>query len=177
MYPWSHKFHLSCLCDWIDTLRYWIDDHYNWMTLKVRVWMWYNVSSIPIWIESSMKVRMTRDTTYKLGVYKLETWFNMRTVTRAAIEFAVYWASSLHIMDLLSIHTAVKHCYWNNHSTSLSVLDNHFAGIQLARTLNYWLYDESLPSLSAAQRHKSTYNSQCRNHVVQLPSWWLQWSV
>jgi hypothetical protein len=38
---------------------------------------------------------------------------------------------------LLRIHLPVKDRYWRNHPTSLSVLDDHRAGIQPARKLTY----------------------------------------
>jgi len=41
---------------------------------------------------------------------------------------------------LVTIHAPVKDRYWSNHPTSLSVLDDHCAGIQLARILSYSLY-------------------------------------
>jgi len=41
---------------------------------------------------------------------------------------------------LLRIHPPVKDCYWSNHSSSISVLDDHCAGIQLARKLTYSLF-------------------------------------
>jgi len=60
-------------------------------------------------------------------------------------------SSLLKWIVLFRNHAPVKDCYWSNHPTCLSVLDDHCAGIQLARKLTYSLYWDDLPSVSAIQ--------------------------
>jgi hypothetical protein len=47
-----------------------------------------------------------------------------------------------------------------NFLPALSVLDDHWPDIQLAKELTYSLYSDDLPSLSAAWRLERRYNSQ-----------------
>jgi len=70
-----------------------------------------------------------------------------------------------HIV-LLRIRNAVNDHYLSNHSTGLLVPDDHCVRIPLARKLTYSLYEDDLPSFSAAQRLQRRYNSQCRNDLV-----------
>jgi len=75
-------------------------------------------------------------------------------------------SSLLKWIVLFRNHAPVKDCYRSNHPTCLSVLDDHCAGIQLARKLTYSLYWDDLPSVSATQCLERRYNSQCRSHIV-----------
>jgi len=89
------------------------------MTLLVKQGIWYDISRNPTRTISSMKVSMTRDITHMLCVYDHATWFNRRSVSRAATVIASYWAPCLYILVLLMIHTPVKDRDWRKHPISL----------------------------------------------------------
>jgi hypothetical protein len=81
---------------------------------------------------------------------------------------------SKHVV-LLRMHSSVRHLYWSNHPTRLSVLNVHCACTQLARKLIYSLYQEDLLALSAAWRLQPRYKWQCHINVASGPGRWMQW--
>jgi len=68
--------------------------------------------------------------------------------------------SSLGILCcLLRIHLLVKDRYWPKHPTSLSVLNDHWAGILPARKLTYWLNQAGVIRCLRLKHRRNLHNA------------------